>query len=460
MPRARRSTRVSGAKTNYTTDPFEIAGVGGESDIAEAADPAAAQAEDDDDEGDSDEEFQDAPGNGEGAEEDEDEQAELAYEDENEEPSTMDIDEPTPTAKGRGKKKNAEKENKTSHPTPIKKRRPDGATVLKGNETHSRGIVNPLEHVGKSLHLQFSFGTDERDLLAILYARDRWSKGIDSGFPSRASLNAVQTAPDYTYGPTFGAEPEDVGRESTRGWDWYYDGDVGERFGRRQRLDKIDENEGRRTYMPVPKPGKHTVLIGPADGQKRFALGQFELFNFGEAWRESKSGARRKHREGWIINLGQKIQAMAWASNQDGLVQYLAVAAPITEKQKSHYPDPLADKAALAFRPSAPYPSALQIWAFRARRDDSPTKTLDMEFKPRLRLALCTEWGDLRRIAWCPSPRAKRDEDDENALKGIGLLACVWGDGCVRVLDIKTNRDPDTTEFCKSIKQSWFTRVY
>lgn len=457
MPRARRFTRVSGARTNYTTDPFELGGVDGESDAAETADPAAAQADDGNNEEDSDEEFQDAPGNEGGAEEDEDrdEEAEPEHEDE------MDIDEPTPTAKSRGKKnKTAEEENKASHPAPTKKRRQDGAVVLKGDETHSRGITNPLEHVGKSLHLQFSFGTDERDLLAILYARDRWSKGIDSGFPSRASLNAAQTQPDYMYGPTFGAEPEDVRMESTRGWDWYYDGEVGERFRKQQRLDKIDENEGHRTYMPAPKPGKHTVLIGPADGQKKFSLGQFESFNFGEAWGESKSGTKRKHREGWIINLGHKVQAMAWAPNQDGLVQYLAAVAPITDEQKTLYPDPLADKAALAFRPSAPYPSALQIWTFKAERDDSLTKALDMEYKPRLRLALCAEWGDLRRIAWCPSPRAKRDEDDEDALKGIGLLTGVWGDGCVRVLDIKTNRDPNTTEFCKLIQQSRLTYIY
>lgn len=145
---------------------------------------------------------------------------------------------------------------------------------------------------------------------------------------------------------------------------------------------------------------------------------------------------------------------MAWAPNQDGLVQYLAIITPITEEQKSHYPDPLADKAAPAFRPSAPYPSALQIWAFKARREDSLTKTLDMEFKPRLRLALCTDWGDLRRISWCPCPRAKRDEDEEDVLKNVGLLAGVWGDGCVRVLDIKTGRDPNTTEFCKSLDKA------
>lgn len=469
MP-TRRSTRLTGAQARYSTDAFEIAGVSGGS-TAEASGPSAVEAENADDgeqevgdngeNDDSNEEFQNAPDDEEGEEEvdlenDEDESSP------EEEASMMDMDEPTSTSIPGGKgrtikpKKKRDEESATSQPTSAKKRRPDGTIAAKGEEMHSRGILNPVEYVGKTLHLQVAFGTDERDLLALVYARDRWSKGIDSGFPSRSSLNAALTAPDYTYGPTFGAEPEDVERESTRGWDWYYDGRIGEEFKRRQQTSKIDENEARRTYMPQPKSGKHTVLIGPADNQKRFTLGQYESANFGEAWGEKETKSRpatkgkRRIREGWILNLGQKIQAMAWAPNQGGLVQYLAVVAPISEEQKSHFPDPLADKAAPAFRPSAPYPCALQIWEFKARREESLTKALDMEFKPRLRLILCTEWGDLRRISWCSSPRAKRDEDDEDVLKNIGLLAGVWGDGCVRVLDVKTSRDPNSENFCKS----------
>lgn len=462
MPRARRSTRLpAGDRAKYTTDPFEIAGVSGDSDAAETTDPATVKTKKEKGDDDSDEEFQEAPDDDGDMEEDEEEPEEEEEEeaDSEEDPSIMDTGEPTSTP-GRGKKK---EKTTSSQPRYTKQRRPDGAVALKGDETHIRGILNRSENSSKMLHLQLSFGSDERDLLAITYARDRWAKGIDSGFPTRASLNAAETAPDYTYGPTFGADPEDVKRETTRGWDWYYDGEVGEGFRKRQCTTKVEEDEYRRIYMPKTKPGKHTILAGPADDQKRFTLGQYESVNFGEAWSEREvrnrpssnknsadtAGAKRKPREGWILNLGHKIQTMAWAPNQDGLVQYLAIVTPITDEQKSNYPDPLADKVAAAFRPSAPYPSALQIWAFKAKREDSLTKTLDMEFKPRLRLALCTDWGDLRRISWCTLPRAKRDEDDEDILKNIGLLAGIWSDGCVRVLDIKANRDPNATEFRK-----------
>lgn len=443
MPGARRSARSTGGKARYTTDPFEIAGLSGDSDTGEAGESPAVKVLNED----SEEEFQHAS-NDEDAEDEEEEEVEAEddYEPEYAEGESMDIDGPTSTSRGRERNIQNSKKVTVVSQTGIKKKQP---VWTKPDETRSRGILNTSDHVGKSVHLQFTFGTDERDLLAILHARERWAKGIDSGFPSRASLNAVQTAPAYTYGPTYGADPEEVLKESTRGWDWYYDGDVGEKFRKRQWSSKIEKNECRR-YMPQPKPGKHTVLMGPADEQKKFSLGQFESFNFGDAW--GTAGGKMK-REGWLLNMGQKIQSMAWAPNQNGLVQYLAIVTFITEEQKRHYSDPLADKVAPAFRPSASYPSALQIWAFKAKRDDSPTKTLDMEFKPRLRLALCTDWGDLRRIAWCPFPRAKRDEDDEDVLKNVGLLAGVWGDGYARVLDIKTNRDPYTTGFRKSLSK-------
>lgn len=441
MARARRSARSTGGKTKYTTDPFEIAGLSGDSDTGEAGETSAFKVPDED----SEEEFRHASNDEDAEEEEENEEVEAEDDDEPEyaEGESMDIDRPTSTPRDRGR--NIQKAKKVTAVSQSDTRKKQPAWT-KPDETRSRGILNTSDHVGKSVHLQFTFGTDERDLLAILHARERWAKGIDSGFPSRASLNAVQTAPAYTYGPTYGADPEDVQKESTRGWDWYYDGDVGEKFRKRQWLARIEEDEGRR-YMPRSKPGKHTVLMGPADGQKKFSLGQFESYNFGDAW---DSAGGKKKREGWMLNMGQKIQCMAWAPNQNGLVQYLAIVTFITEEQKSHYPDPLADKAAPAFRPSAPYPSALHIWAFKAKQDDSLTKTLDMEFKPRLRLALCTDWGDLRRISWCPFPRTTRAEDDEDVLKNVGLLAGVWGDGYVRVLDIKTNKDPNTTEFRKS----------
>lgn len=460
MSRARRSTRLTGGKTKYTNDPFEAAGVSDESDNGSKVPKGRKEQASDES---SDEEFQ---ANDEQEEEEDDEEGseeDVAGENDGEE---ADEEEYT-SDRGRGAQKTV-----VSRPRHQKKRLGNDLAMLSKDEMHSRGTHSSMEHMGKMLHMTITFGTDEKDLLSIVYARERWYRGVDSGFPSRASLNEAPDVPDCGFGPTFGVEPEDMKRERTRGWDWYYDGDVGERFRKRQRLEAITEKEVYQKFIPQAKEKKHTVLIGPVDDQKVFTLGHHESFNFGEAFGETKAKAKakpgtggkskgkafaqedstgrtRKTREGWIINLGQKVQCMAWAPNQPGLTQYLAVSTPISKGEKEKYPDPFKDRGARAFRPSPPYPCALQLWMFKAEREESLTKHIDMNFKPKLRLALCTNWGDLRRMAWCPVRRDPREEDDDDVLKSVGLLAGIWGDGYVRVLDVKLSRDPNKTEYCK-----------
>lgn len=468
MP-ARRSARVSGPRTKYTEDPFAVAGVFSEDSDREtspkgkgkerAVDPPDNSESDDEfaapqnDAEEEDEEFADDDGDGDdgddasSAGESAGPSSDMAMDDAGEQ------EEQSP--RGARKQPKRKDPKKRHEPKPMK----DEDLV------HTRGIHIPLTRSGRNASLQTNFGLDQKDLLAIVYARDRWFRGVDSTLPSRRSLNEAGRFPDYGYGTVLGADPDDAKRERTHGWDWYYDADVGGRFRKKQRLEKIGEDEARRTYMPQSQ-GKHTVLVGPADGQKAVELAQNETFDFGEVWGERisrkadartsegtdakpESAGNRKTREGWIINFGQKVQALGWAPNQPGLTQYLAVVAPITEEQKANYPDLPEVKAAPAFRPSAPYPTALQLWAFKAKRDNSLTKTIDMDFKPRLRLALCADWGDLRRIAWCPMARDSREEDDEDVLRNIGLLAGVWTDGVVRVIDVRITRSADDTEFCK-----------
>ncbi|PYI05900.1 hypothetical protein BO78DRAFT_344767 [Aspergillus sclerotiicarbonarius CBS 121057] len=473
MPRPRRSNRASGARTKYIHDPFEAAGFLSDEEEPSSAAPQppkhkkgkgkAKQIVADD----SDDDFNMDDANEEDDDDDyNDNDVEMAIENEDEEEEADDDDASVSEVDEGHRRKQPATNTTNATPRAIKKRKPDGSLAVPGEETHSRGSWNPLEHVGKGVHLRVTFGTDERDILSIISARDRWYRGGDSTFPSRSSLDQSHDMPDYGYGKSFGLDPEDVKRESSRGWDWYYGEDVGQRFRKRQRIERIDERKARPIYFPRPR-GKHTVLVGPVDGQKVFSLAQHDVLDFGEAWEEDASkplkqerqdgkranakseGRKRRKREGWILNIGSKVQCLAWVPNQTGLTQYLSVVAPILPDQKEQYPDLYKDQGAPAFRPSAPYPSALQLWAFKAERAESLTKTIDMTFKPRLRLALCADWGDLRRIAWCPMPREPRDEDHDDAQKNVGLLAGIWSDGCVRVVDVKLGRDPNQTEFYK-----------
>ncbi|KAJ5683284.1 hypothetical protein N7462_006449 [Penicillium macrosclerotiorum] len=455
MASTRRSGRVKGPRTVYIEDPFESAGIsdnsGSEKPSLTAKKKGKRRQRDDSS---SDEEFvapaseeenDDRPEGG-----DDSEAADEEFGTIHDDVEAMDVDRPKVTPKRKPKRASRARGTKTENggTTPL----PFWQAKTAADETHSRGVVDAKEHVSKVMHYMTTFGSDDRDLLSAVYGRDRWARGVDSCFPTRFSLDESKSGPDYEYGPTHGVAPGDMEKERTSGWDWYYDKDIGGRFRKRQRVDpKLKEADARRKYLPTPRKEKYTAFIGPLDNQQPVHLGHHEVYNYGDAWPEAKvqrsDGAGSKAREGWLMNFGQKIQCVAWAPNQDSLSQYLAVVTPITNEQKKKFDSPENDHPS-AFRPLPSYPCALQIWEFQGKKAGKITDTLDMSKKPRLRLTICTDWGDIRRISWCPMPREKREEDDKDGSKNLGLIAGIWGDGKVRVLDIKLGRS-EKPEFVK-----------
>ncbi|OGE53019.1 hypothetical protein PENARI_c008G12339 [Penicillium arizonense] len=450
MSSSRRSGRVTGPKKVYTQDPFHIAGISDDSDHGGQATSSKRKTKrPKKEDSPSDEEFVAASGDDannriDNEEDEEDAEEEMEEAPDDSEFEEMDLDEPKAIPK-KGNKAVQQRD------LILKKRKTGGIVVPDVDETHSRGLLDPKDHLSKSTYYNLTFGADDRDLIAAIYFRGIWNKGRDSIFPTRTTLEGPR--PDgHVYGPTHGVHPDDVKRESTRGWDWYYNKEPGERFRKRQRTKNIEESTARQKYLPQPKDRHHDILLGPYDNQQLFSLGYHESFDYGKVWGERHSKTNEperktnKIREGWILNMGHKIHCMAWAPNHDGLAQYLAVVAPITEEQKDQYKADRSEPLS-SFKPSPPFPCALQIWEFKAKKSDTSTRTLDMDCKPKLRQVLCADWGDLRRMSWCRLPREKRDEDDEEATKSIGLLAGVWGDGKFRVLDIKLRRGSKETEF-------------
>lgn len=441
MTSARRSGRLKGPRAVYTNDPFESAGISDESDSEERQSSATQKGKRRRDEDSaSDDEFVAKEVNEEEEEDEDGDVREAQYPDDLDE---MDTDESaatprTPkTPRGRPRPNTVQSQQKLLESK--------GAANLNikpsTSEIRVRGCVDPRENVSKPMYYMSTFGDDDRDLLAVLFTRDRWARGVDTCLPTRHTLDIQSTANDYEYGPTWGVAPEDLEKEKTSGWDWYYDKNIGGESRKAQKVGpKLKEAEARREYLPRAKKGKHTILMGAANDQKAFHLGYHEFLNFGQAWKETKAQksdrASATVREGWLISFEQKIQCVGWAPNQDGFSQYLALVTPITPEQKekhaSHGSEPFSP-----FRPAPSYPCAVQLWEFGGKGAGPITRTLDMETKPLLRLVLCTDWGDVRRIAWCPMPRQKREEDDQNGMKTIGLLAGIWGDGKIRVLDVK-----------------------
>ena len=70
-------------------------------------------------------------------------------------------------------------------------------------------------------------------------------------------------------------------------------------------------------------------------------------------------------------------------------------------------------------------PSHIQIWRVPP---DSEKGTIGG--KPSLAMIICHDWGTIKSLRWCPIPRKINDE------KELGHLACVGGDGVVRVIRV------------------------
>lgn len=343
---------------------------------------------------------------------------------------------------------------------------------------HYRGVWTAADHIGKGMYQRLTFGSNIRERLSFIYARDRWSRATDVTLPSRKSLSREYTMPGYRVGRTFGVDEEDVATESTKGWDWYYQESVGGQFRKRQKLEKIGAEEAIQTYIIKPRQKKHTVFLGPVKKQKAYELEQGASVNFGDAWDhiqpkqkkpQGKPGdeqgkvkegieatvetenENQKAREGWILNIGEKINCLDWSPNQEGNTQYLAISAMIEQTVMDDDSDDELE-AGPAFTPSEPSPASIQIWSFEARGDDEVVKRLDMKSAPARRAVICTDWGEARHFSWCPMPRTKREEETSNTIN-LGLLAGIWGDGSVRVIDIQLKKDAEATEYRKSLFQ-------
>jgi transcription factor C subunit 6 len=498
----RRSTRRATTRKSYTEDAFEAIGLEDEEDEEHIEKPSSSKGE----KGktrkrrrdESDDEFVEEAAAAASAEEDESVKAEEEVDDDlADEAQSDDVGDDadaevpvTPAAK-LSKLSIAARSSRTPTSNAARQRRDDGTILFKPTDTHTRGAYNPSEHVGKSMHIKLSFGGDDRDLLAAAAARTQWSLGVDATFPTRAALEQPPSADEYGPGAAHGVSAEELEREATEAWDWYYDDNYGPAFRKRQRVEKIDRQRAEQTYLYRPSKPSHKVMYGPSENLSTAHLRQYDSLNFGDAWKyrdethktgkasetakkgkgrakkkaetspspvdtelpETSAGQSRKNHYGWILNLSGKVQALGWAPNQDGLTQYLAVSVPISPEQEKEHDPPESPVASRAFSASPPYPGAIQIWSFDAEeRKDGFIKTIDVKSKPKLRLVLCMNFGHIRKINWCRFNRRRRDKEVDSSRHDLGLLACVFSDGRTRVFDVNVNRDTEITEYRKFSK--------
>lgn len=341
-------------------------------------------------------------------------------------------------------------ESGQDRPTTAKKRqkdtrdyRPDPPLV------HSRGISEFRIKGAKETRLIYTFGPSKEDIAPILKARDKWQPD-----PTLPSLKADA----YGVGgmaPSFYCAKGTIEREVCNSRKWYYEQGAKDAFTLRQETISLAAEDAV-SYMPKPTLNHHNFLMGPYGNQKFYTLRTGEKLSLNEPWtdpsnRNDSQYSSKLQRRGWILNLGNKIQNLEWLPNKTGATQYLSISVLQKNTTGRSY-KPFQNPKAPSFTPQRPFPASIQIWGFKSSEDDR----LDPEKPPNLELVICTDWGSVKNFKWCPVGMMDVIKANDDGIIHMGLLAGIWGDGKVRVLDIQYPKHTTSSPFYLNIKQASF----
>ena len=299
-------------------------------------------------------------------------------------------------------------------------------------ETRSRGIIAPDQYSDRESRLKKLIGTDPKDVLPMVQSREKWAK--DFTLPSRVMDRHGRGG----MGHPFSYSEDKRQCEASASWDWYYQDGGRALMVEKQSMHPLGVSEAAK-YFPRDSKPSHSFLMGPYGKQHKYNLAPGEYMNIAEGCSlpsngENESVADKEpfpKRHGWMLDTGAKVRCLDWAPNHNGKIQYLAVSMA----NSLH----LVDAKSSAFAPSYSYPACVQIWAFATSIDPEGMGFMDLTKPPKLVHVICTEWGHVKQLKWCPAPRNSRDEDGRERVL-VGLLAGVWGDGRVRVLDIQLDK--------------------
>lgn len=307
-------------------------------------------------------------------------------------------------------------------------------------EARSRGLRDNRLHVthrSEGAFVTALVGANTDDVTNFLKARDKWADNVT--LPSQHSDGRGHGGMSGPFSHTL----KQRRMEATVGWDWYYLEGGRAWFETNQITRILSASEGA-VYLPNPIFSTRNLLMGPYGRQKLFLIPFLQSLNIGEAWSQaftsntaSANGSieqtARKRQDGWTLNVGTSVQCLEWVPNQSTNTQYLAIST----LQASASVSKDSPETAPAYTPS-PGPSYIQVWKIVARRFRN-----DPHLPPELRLTICNEWGHAKEFKWCPTPRDAREQDAKHQLS-LGLLAGVFADGYVRVLDVSLDEQSES----------------
>ncbi|KAK6001067.1 hypothetical protein QM012_003150 [Aureobasidium pullulans] len=320
----------------------------------------------------------------------------------------------------------------------------DEIAKMKGDPRYNpRGLLEPAARGSKELQRLFFFGPAKDDQMPALKSHYRW--GAELTTPSHEA-NAGGFGGFKT---SYYHRDAAMKTESEHGWQWYEKQGGRESFRTRQRSNSLSPQEA---WVYISPAARQTceVLMGPYKRQTLFELKLHASLNLNDPWIPQATSVdvtapvqdTKSQRNGWMLNLGEKIQHLEWAPNLSGSRQFLAITtSPLigSDPEEQNFSAPYAP----AFAPRPPSKSCIQIWEFCATSQGR----LDAACAPVLRKVICSEWGDVKTFRWCPMPRQSLAKQASERLN-LGMLAGVWADGALRVLDVFVpEKDVEETEY-------------
>ncbi|KAF3002074.1 hypothetical protein E8E13_009432 [Curvularia kusanoi] len=281
------------------------------------------------------------------------------------------------------------------------------------DKIRSRGIADFSGKGGQEVRLKDLFGPSLADLKPILKTRDEWR--LQETLPLRGS--------GLKRSPFESNEAREKDKQNVEAW---YASKGREEFLKGQTSSLLTQEEGSK-YMLQDDVDSINVLMGKTTSPQLQPLKRNHYVNVADPY-EDKTG-----RQGWLLNLGARIQDAQWMTNEDGDTQYLAVAVE-QKDQSNQQTTTMEQPSAPAFSATEPFAASFQIWAFKSTDDH----TIDTSVEPRLALVVCTQWGAPKQFRWSPiSPHDRDVPLGEHETVDVGLLAGFWSDGRVRVLNIE-----------------------
>jgi transcription factor C subunit 6 len=304
----------------------------------------------------------------------------------------------------------------------------DGVRALTNNtsargRSNRRGIPDITNSLDKETRVIYAIGTGNEDLVAHIRCRDKWIG--QATFPTRNMQRDNTGGLAYSYFHT----KERRANEFGQGWNWYYEQGGRQAFKQEQTFNFLDAKDSHETLLRTLS-SSDPFLIGPTREPTLIdAMRPFELTSTSNSWATDSKPSKK---DAWIINAGARVQCLEWVPNQTGNTQYLTVVTAATDEVK------LNEKETFnVYTPSEGYQRCLQIWEFAVQASSADqARRIDFSKKPTLQYVISFSWGYLKRLKWCPVPARDLENEDENTIR-LGLLAGVWADGRVRVVDLQ-----------------------